>query len=119
LKLVCDEGVERPIVDALRAEGHDVSYVAELQPGISDDEVLELAATDEAVVVTTDKDYGELVFRQGRVHDGVVLLRLHGLTNEEKARLAVQGIREHGTQLAGAFAVIDGNRIRIRSRPPS
>jgi predicted nuclease of predicted toxin-antitoxin system len=82
LKLVCDEGVERPIVDTLRADGHDVSYIAELQPGIGDDEVFAIAEADAAIVVTTDKDFGELVFRQGLAHHGVVLLRLHGLTND-------------------------------------
>jgi hypothetical protein len=71
---VCDEGVERPIIDALRAEGHDVFYVAELQPGIGDDEVLAIAEAEVAIVVTTDKDFGELVFRQGLANHGVVLL---------------------------------------------
>jgi predicted nuclease of predicted toxin-antitoxin system len=119
VKLVCDEGVDRSIVAALRAEGHDVSYVAELRPGIPDDEVLALAEADEAVVVTTDKDFGELVFRQGLAHHGIVLLRLHGLTQERRARIVARGIGEHGAELAGAFAVIDANRIRIRRRAAS
>ena len=116
---MCDEGVERPVVDALRADGHDVSYVAELQPGIADDDVLAMADADEAVVVTTDKDFGELVFRQGRTHHGVVLLRLHGLTNDQKARNAARGIAEHEAELPRAFTVIDANRIRIRRGPTS
>lgn len=85
MNLVCDEGIERQIVDALRAAGHTVWYVAEMRPGISDDEVLEKAAAEEATVVTNDKDFGELVFRQGRAHHGVVLLRLHGLDADKKA----------------------------------
>ena len=44
MKLVCDEGVDRPIVDAFRAQGHDVLYIAELDPGISDEAVLEQAS---------------------------------------------------------------------------
>jgi predicted nuclease of predicted toxin-antitoxin system len=69
--------------------------------------------------VTTDKDFGELVFRQGLAHHGVVLLRLHGLTNHEKARITARGIGEHDAELAGAFTVIEANRIRIRRRPTS
>jgi predicted nuclease of predicted toxin-antitoxin system len=88
--------------------------VPELEAGISDDQVLGMAGADKAVVVTTDKDFGELVFRQGRTHHGVVLLRLHGLTNETRASIAAAGIREHAAELAGAFTVIDKNRIRIR-----
>jgi len=44
LKLLCDEGVERQVVEALRVSGHDVMYVAEMSPGISDDDVLQRAA---------------------------------------------------------------------------
>jgi hypothetical protein len=40
LKLVCDEGVERPIVERLKEDGHDVLYIAEVSPGVTDDEVL-------------------------------------------------------------------------------
>jgi predicted nuclease of predicted toxin-antitoxin system len=114
LKLLCDEGVDRPIVDALRGAGHDVSYVAEMAPGISDDEVLAVAAKDRAVVLTIDKDFGELVYRQGRAHHGVLLLRLHGFDSTEKSNIVLRAVAEHGDELPGAFAVIDRNRIRVR-----
>jgi predicted nuclease of predicted toxin-antitoxin system len=117
LKLLCDEGVDRPIVDALRGAGHDVSYIAEMHPGVSDDEVLAIAAKDQAVVVTIDKDFGELVFRQGRVHHGVLLVRLHGFNASDKARIVVGAVAEHGEELPGAFAVIDRNRMRVRRGP--
>jgi predicted nuclease of predicted toxin-antitoxin system len=117
LRFVCDEGVDRPIVDALRRAGHDVTYVAEMEPGIEDDEVLELSARDGRVLVTADKDFGELVFRQGRLHHGIVLLRLHGLAPNEKGRLVVTSVEEHGDEFAHAFVVLEKNRIRIRKRP--
>lgn len=117
MKLLCDEGVDRPIVDALRGAGHEVSYVAEMSPGISDDEVLTTAAEQRAVVVTLDKDFGELVYRQGRTHHGVLLVRLHGLEASDKARMVVGAVAEHGEELPGAFAVIDRNRIRVRRKP--
>ncbi len=61
----CDEGVERQVVERLRADGHEVSYVAEVDPGLSDDDVLSDARRLEAPLITNDKDFGELVFRQG------------------------------------------------------
>lgn len=85
MKLLCDEGVERQVVERLRRAAHEVLYVAEMSSGISDAEVLELSSGEEAVLVTTDKDFGELVFRQGLVAPGVALLRLHGLSAAEKA----------------------------------
>jgi predicted nuclease of predicted toxin-antitoxin system len=117
LKFICDEGVDRPIVEALRVAGHDVTYVAEQSPGIDDEGVLQAAAQKARVLVTADKDFGELVFRQGRVHNGVVLVRLHGLDSAEKGQIAVAAIAEHGTELERSFAVLERGRIRIRKRP--
>jgi predicted nuclease of predicted toxin-antitoxin system len=79
VNLVANEGVDRPVVERLRQDGHDVVYVAELSPSITDEEVLQQANARSAVLLTTDKDFGELVFRQDRVHSGVLLLRLAGL----------------------------------------
>ena len=116
MKLLCDEAVERPIVEGLRSEGHDVLYVAELSPSIPDEEVLDLAASEEAVLVTADKDFGELVYRQGRTHHGVLLIRLHGLGPEEKGRVTALAVAEHGSELVGSFSVVEKDRIRIRKR---
>lgn len=71
MNFVADESVDRQVVDRLRQEGHQVRYVAEMEPGISDDAVLELANREAALLLTADKDFGELVFRQRRVLLGV------------------------------------------------
>lgn len=79
MKLVADEGVDSAIVDRLRRDGHQVVYIAEFEPGLDDEHVLALATEDEALLITPDKDSGELVFRLRRVTSGVVLVRLVGL----------------------------------------
>jgi predicted nuclease of predicted toxin-antitoxin system len=117
LNLVCDEGVPRPIVERLRAEGHHVLYIAELDPGIRDDEVLARSTELAAPLITTDKDFGELVFRQGRASAGVVLLRLAGVSNEAKSRIVAAAIRDHSSEFLGAFVALSPGRVRIR-RPP-
>ena len=81
MTFVADEGVDGAVVAELRSEGYDVLYVADMSPGISDDEVLNRANGKQALLVTEDKDFGELVFRLGRIHKGVVLLRLNGLSS--------------------------------------
>lgn len=68
------------------------------------------------MLVTADKDFGELVFRQGRLHSGIILVRLHGLDPSEKGRVTVAAIAEHGSELEQAFAVLEQGRIRIRKR---
>lgn len=114
MRLLADEGVDAPIVGTLRAEGHEVLYVAELRPGMKDPEVLALAREEGALLLTTDKDFGELVFRQGFLSTGVLLLRLEGLPPLEKADRVAWALREHGTELVGAFSVLDAKRLRIR-----
>ena len=81
MNLVADEAVDRAVVERLRQDGHEVIYVAELSPSVSDEEVLRQAHGRNAVLLTIDKDFGDLVFRQGLAHYGVVLLRLAGLAN--------------------------------------
>jgi hypothetical protein len=66
--------------------------------------------------LTADKDFGELVFRQGRVHAGVILLRLAGLTVGAKAETVAQVFQDRAAELVGAFSVISPGMVRIRRR---
>ncbi|HEV2853110.1 MAG TPA: DUF5615 family PIN-like protein [Thermoanaerobaculia bacterium] len=119
MKLFADEGVDRQIVERLRRDGHEVAYVAELDPGIGDELVLQWASKIGALLVTGDKDFGELVFRQKRASGGVVLLRLAGWAPEEKAAWVSESLREHGREMQGAFSVISSTTLRIRRELPS
>jgi predicted nuclease of predicted toxin-antitoxin system len=114
MNFIADEGVDFPIVTRLRQDGHVVWYIAEMSPSISDEEVLQLARAQQAVLVTFDKDFGELVFRQGQVSSGIVLLRLHGLTPQDKAALFSETIRAHGVELSNSFTVVTPTKLRIR-----
>ncbi|MBN2204165.1 MAG: DUF5615 family PIN-like protein [Thermoleophilia bacterium] len=116
MRLLADEGVEVGIVARLRAEGHDLVYIAELAPGTSDDAVLDLAAREERLLLTADKDFGELVFRLGRAAHGVLLLRLAGLSQAAKAETAALALREHGEEMRSAFAVVTPGLVRVRPR---
>ncbi len=114
MNLLADESGEREVVERLRAEGHPTVYVAELSPSITDDQVLSEANAHAALLVTADKDFGELVFRLGRIHAGVVLIRLAGLSSPAKAETVSQVFRDHAAELGGAFCVIAPGSVRIR-----
>ncbi len=114
MNFLADEGVEREIVDSLRHLGHTVLYVAEMSPGVSDDDVLDQANDASAVLITADKDFGELVFRQKRIHRGVILTRLDGLSGETKARTMAAVVTDFGDQLPEAFSVVSHGTVRIR-----
>lgn len=117
MRFLADEGVDRQIVEQLRREGHEVTYVAELAPGIDDDEILWRAHAAGALLITADKDFGELVFRLGRATQGVLLLRLAGLPPKRKARVVASVVKHRADELAGAFSVIAPGGVRIRPKP--
>lgn len=116
LNLVADENVDAPIIAALRAAGHHVVYVQELDPGIDDAQVLDLANRSGAALLTSDKDFGELVFRQGFVHAGVILYRLAGLNPDRKAAAILNVLRDHSDALLGAFTLVSPAHVRIRAK---
>jgi predicted nuclease of predicted toxin-antitoxin system len=83
-----------------------------------DETVLMESRISESVLVTADKDFGELVFRQRQASTGVLLIRLLGLGLAMKAVVVSRAIQEHGQELAGAFAVLSPGNIRIRRDVP-
>jgi len=114
MKFIADENVDRQVVERLREAGHLVSYVAEIDPGTSDEDVLAIANREAALLLTADRDFGELIFRQRHVTTGVVLVRLGGQTQTKKAEIITSALRKHDVELIGAFTVITPHRIRIR-----
>jgi predicted nuclease of predicted toxin-antitoxin system len=116
LNLVADAGVERQIVERLRSDGHDVVYIAEVDPSAGDDAVLALSAESAAPLITIDKDFGELVFRQGLAMAGVILVRLEGLSNAAKADAVAAAVREHADRVAACFTVVSPGQVRMRQR---
>jgi predicted nuclease of predicted toxin-antitoxin system len=115
MNFVADESLDAPIILALRKESHDVFSISESSPQIADEAVLKIANEQNRILLTSDKDFGELVFRLQLVSSGIVLLRLPQLTNEEKVSLTLKLVNEFGEKLQASFSVITANKIRIVS----
>lgn len=114
MSFLADESIDKQIVDRLRQQGHSIWYVAEMEPGISDDHVLRLANREQTLLLTADKDFGELIFRQRQLTAGVILIRLAGLPPLHETSIVSAAIEQHATELIAAFSVITGGTIRIR-----
>jgi len=114
VRYLADESVERQIVDALRSGGYEVDWIAELAPGATDTDVLARANRGSSVLITEDKDFGELVYRRRQQNSGVVLLRLSGLTQQRKVALAVRVFADRAADFGGAFSVVTGTGVRVR-----
>ena len=119
MRLILNENIPTIVVEALRAGGHDVLSVKETMRGASDAAVVQRANDERRLVVTQDKDFGELAFRRGvRATSGVILFRLSGSTPDADLRRMVSVI-EGRTAWEGVFAVATDNRLRLRLHPPT
>jgi len=116
VNFLADESVDRPIVERLRQDGHTVGYVSDLDPGISNGEVFDIANRTNSILLTADKDFGELVFRQNLVTNGVFMIRLAGVSAIRKAEVIASAIKDHSSESLGAFTVITPGAVRIRRR---
>jgi predicted nuclease of predicted toxin-antitoxin system len=114
--LYCDEGVDHEVVARFRTAGFETHYVAELSPRLPDELVLQEANALGALLITMDKDFGELVFRMGQISTGVLLVRLHELTPSERAEVVCAAVLAHQDELPGAFSVLSASKLRIRPR---
>ena len=117
MNFVADESLDFPIIKALRKEGHSIYSILEDHQGAEDDTILKLAREKNCVLITTDKDFGELVYRLKNMSSGIILLRLAGLSVQEKIQILIPAIQIHEKEFANAFTVITKPSIRIRKLP--
>ena len=111
---LADENVSCFVVDRLRASGFDVTWIGETRPGISDKDVLKAADADDCILITEDRDFGELVIRQRLEVRGMILLELDRLSNAMEADVVAEVVSTHVDKLLGNLVVIEPGRIRVR-----
>jgi hypothetical protein len=113
MRFLADENVPGPLVRALARAAHDVVWIREVSPGAPDRQVLDQAAADRRVLVTFDKDFGELA-RGAALPEGcgVILFRLPMPRPADIPRLAA--IIDGRSDWAGRFSVIEPGRVRTR-----
>lgn len=113
-KILADESVDFRIVRSLREDSYQVEAIIELSPGISDDEVLTLANEIDAILLTEDKDFGELTYRLKKPNKGVLLFRMSGEAIETKVSLIKKVLESYGEKLGDKFTVITVKKVRMR-----
>ena len=121
MKLLADENVHKEIVAALRSDGHDVLWVVESGLAGSDDiTLLELARSEGRIIITSDKDFGELVeFDTQMLPVGIILLRYRFINIARiirDLRRALQYIAAQGFVGKGFIIVLEETRMRVRKK---
>ncbi|MDO8498308.1 MAG: DUF5615 family PIN-like protein [bacterium] len=110
MKFVADENLGIQVPKFLRKSGFDIISVSEFAPGITDYGVLEIANEEKRILITLDKDFGELVFKERLIHSGVILLRLKDESVENKKRVLLKVLTSN-MKFQGKFVVISDNDI--------
>jgi predicted nuclease of predicted toxin-antitoxin system len=117
MRFLLDQNADRRFAAYLRALGHDVTVVSIDYPkGIPDRVVLDIAQREGRVVITHDRDFGELVFRHGLPHACVIYLRLNAPDFESKRDRLAQVLAEHAHEL-DQFITVTDRTIRVRHTP--
>ena len=113
MRFLVDECTGPAVARWLRAESHEVFSVFEEARGMADDDILEKAHSENWILITNDKDFGEKVYREKQQHRGIIFLRLQ----DERAAAKIQAIDSlldgYADQLADAFVVVTERQIRF------
>jgi len=113
VRILANENIAGDVIDLLRQRGHDVAWVRTDNPGTDDNSVLARSVAEDRLLITFDKDLGELVFRRGaRASAGVVLFRLAVLPPAALAR-RISDVLDGRADWSGHFTVVDDRRIRM------
>jgi predicted nuclease of predicted toxin-antitoxin system len=118
MRLLADENVSRLVVERLRVVGFDVTSISETRSGMSDKAVLETADAENCILITEDRDFGELVIRQRLNVRGMILLELDRLSSAMEAEVVAEVVSTHADKLLGNLIVIEPGRIRVRPLTP-
>jgi predicted nuclease of predicted toxin-antitoxin system len=116
MKILADENTPRTVIEALRDYEYDVLWIKENHRGMADDEILRLSIPEKRIVLTFDKDFGELVYRL-RIKNthGVILVRI--ADNQISIQRILEILEIYKTEIEGYFIVLEEQRIRRRKLP--
>ena len=115
LKFIADVNVEKAVVDFLRAEGYDVKWIADFDCTMRDENLLKLANKERRILITNDKDFGELTFLQRKLPIGVILIRVKGQKTSDKVKLMRKVLKDHAGRLLNHFVVVTRTKFRFIS----
>lgn len=114
MRLLADENIERGMVKTLRSKGHDIKAISEISPRASDEEVLAIARKERRLLLTRDKDFGDMVHRQFKLSSGVLLIRFSGLNLKSQERLLLAVLKQYGDKLNHHFSTLSESGLRNR-----
>ncbi len=114
LRFLADVNIEKQLIDFLRNSGYNVKCISEIDCQMEDEELLSLSNREKRIILTNDKDFGELIFYQQKATSGIILIRIKGQVVHEKLKMLKELLKNHKEDIKGNLILISKNKIRIR-----
>jgi len=115
MNLIVDESVDFALVRELRNKGITVLSITEDYQGVKDSEVLKISNDKHCLLITEDKDFGELVYRLKLEHFGIMLIRLSDIPRLKRIEIFIEIIESHFEKLENNFSVLTSRGLRIKT----
>ncbi|MGL4609754.1 MAG: DUF5615 family PIN-like protein [Trueperaceae bacterium] len=116
MDFLLDESCDAKVAVALEASGHNVLRVSQISQCITDEEVIGLALEKNRILLTEDKDFGQLVYAAGKESCGVILFRFPSTEREKMVDKILELVNAEQESLQVAFVVLEPIRMRIRRK---
>lgn len=113
MKFIANENIPFEVVQKLKNEGYEVLRVDEIKKGMRDDEIIQLSIKEEGILMTFDKDFGELVFKKKKQVYGIILLKFTP-QNVDYIFGIIKKFLDQKIKIKGHFIVIEKEKVRIK-----
>jgi predicted nuclease of predicted toxin-antitoxin system len=117
MRFLADESCDFAVVRALREAGHDVAAVADIFPRAEDQRVIEIALNEGRVLLTEDKDFGQLVFAHKQRSAGIILIRYPNNIRSTLVAAVLDLVARKGKVVQEQFVVLRPGRLRVVPKP--
>jgi len=113
IKFLADANIEKGIVDCLLRFGFDVKWIPDYNCEMDDEALLTMANNEKRILITNDKDFGELVFLKKQISVGIILIRVKGQDTRQKVELVEKLILNYKEKIPNHFSLITSKKFRF------
>jgi predicted nuclease of predicted toxin-antitoxin system len=113
IRFLADVNIERIVVDHLSNQGYDVKWIPDYECDMLDCDLFNLASREKRILLTNDKDFGELAFLQKKARTGIILMRIKGQNPLKKIEMLDKLLLTYSDKLKGHLTVVRRAKIRI------
>src|SRR5215203_4085130 len=113
MRFLVDECTGPRVAAWLDSQGHEVFSIFDEARGIEDDAVIQKAYDESWILITTDKDFGEKVYRERRPHRGIIFMRLEDERADNKIQVLRQLLEHYADRFEDRFVVVTETQVRF------